>query len=191
MYCSYDFGRGQARVRAGISTLVGFVTACSALLDPVRAFADIKPVPAVQRTLSELGFDAGGADGIWGAKSIAALKAFQRSKGLNPSGFIDQASLYALFPIALASGDQLPPGSYRPASEHPMVSNEPAKAASEIERPEATTSTEGAGTTHTKKSDGGGAGAALFVGVAAVFLWAKYRSGKNKGNSSGRRRSRK
>ncbi|MDM9644786.1 peptidoglycan-binding domain-containing protein [Rhizobium sp. S163] len=77
-----------------IAVATGLVGLCFGM--PARA--EIKPVPQVQQTLSGDGFDAGTPDGIWGPKSIAALKAFQRSKGLNPSGVVDQASLHALFP---------------------------------------------------------------------------------------------
>ncbi|MGV2103975.1 peptidoglycan-binding domain-containing protein [Rhizobium sp. 21-4511-3d] len=106
-----DYWRLSARVYAGptLTTsgatlrydrtcIFAVATALVGLCFGVPARAEIKPVPQVQQTLSGEGFDAGTPDGIWGPKSVAALKAYQRSKGLNPSGVVDQASLRSLFP---------------------------------------------------------------------------------------------
>ncbi|WP_262983343.1 peptidoglycan-binding domain-containing protein [Paracoccus mutanolyticus] len=41
------------------------------------------------------GFDTGGADGKLGAKSVEAVKGFQRSRGMVPDGYAD-ANLLAL-----------------------------------------------------------------------------------------------
>lgn len=49
----------------------------------------------VQERLTALGFDTGGADGNVGAKTIAAIKAFQQSRGLVPDGY-PNAELLAL-----------------------------------------------------------------------------------------------
>ena len=43
-------------------------------------------VTALQNTLSKLGYDVGEADGIFGAKTEAAVKAFQESQGLSADG---------------------------------------------------------------------------------------------------------
>ena len=51
---------------------------------------------AVQRALGELGFDAGGVDGLWGSRSANALRAFQESRGLAATGRIDRATVEAL-----------------------------------------------------------------------------------------------
>jgi membrane-bound lytic murein transglycosylase B len=42
---------------------------------------------ALQQLLTQAGFDSGGADGKIGPKTIAAIKAFQRSKGLLTDGY--------------------------------------------------------------------------------------------------------
>ena len=67
----------------------------------------------VQRQLIDLGYLQGIADGIWGPRSTAAMKAFQSLNGLEVSGSIDSASRDALFsgnaitlPRGLSSGDK-------------------------------------------------------------------------------------
>lgn len=52
----------------------------------------------VQLALNQRGHDAGLPDGIWGRKSIAALKEFQKSAGLDIDGLIGPKTLAALFP---------------------------------------------------------------------------------------------
>lgn len=51
----------------------------------------------VQTQLLRLGFDPGPMDGIWGRRTIAALRAFQGSKGLQVDGILGPKSLKALF----------------------------------------------------------------------------------------------
>ncbi|MGW6778648.1 peptidoglycan-binding domain-containing protein [Brucella pseudogrignonensis] len=53
----------------------------------------------VQSELISRGFDPGSADGVWGRKSILALKKYQRENGLEEKGTIDKATLEKLFPI--------------------------------------------------------------------------------------------
>ncbi|AUW47272.1 hypothetical protein CUJ84_pRLN3000136 (plasmid) [Rhizobium leguminosarum] len=67
-----------------------------------QVHAEIRPVRDVQKALADQGFDAGSPDGIWGSKSVAALKGFQRAHGLTPSGIVTQDSLKALFPRSSA-----------------------------------------------------------------------------------------
>ncbi|QSX39030.1 lytic murein transglycosylase [Shewanella sedimentimangrovi] len=62
-------------------------------VQPVRSRASLK---ALQDKLNTLGFDAGKADGVLGAKSLAAIRAFQQSKGLIADGFADDATFEAL-----------------------------------------------------------------------------------------------
>jgi N-acetylmuramoyl-L-alanine amidase len=53
-------------------------------------------VAALQERLSELGFDAGRADGLFGSRTEAALKRFQQEYGLRPDGVCGPATLRAL-----------------------------------------------------------------------------------------------
>lgn len=54
-------------------------------------------VTRAQKRLIELGFLSGKADGLWGEKSAAALKLFQRANNLAATGEADEATLAALF----------------------------------------------------------------------------------------------
>jgi len=53
-------------------------------------------VKQAQEKLSEAGHDVGSADGILGPKTQKGLKEFQQSKGLQPSGQLDEKTLAAL-----------------------------------------------------------------------------------------------
>jgi peptidoglycan hydrolase-like protein with peptidoglycan-binding domain len=50
-------------------------------------------VRQVQQALQKSGFKAGRADGIWGRNTRMALKDFQRSKGIQGSGKLNQKTL--------------------------------------------------------------------------------------------------
>lgn len=51
---------------------------------------------AIQRALLSLGYDPGPADGIAGAKTKAAIVAFQRAAGLYPDGIVGPKTIMAL-----------------------------------------------------------------------------------------------
>ncbi|TBC87782.1 peptidoglycan-binding protein (plasmid) [Rhizobium leguminosarum] len=91
-------------IQAKFSTLAMACTFCA--ISTGQAYAEIRPVRDVQKALADQGFDAGTPDGIWGSKSVAALKGFQRAHGLTPSGVVTQDSLKSLFPSSNA--DALP-----------------------------------------------------------------------------------
>ncbi|MDD5672215.1 MAG: peptidoglycan-binding domain-containing protein, partial [Candidatus Omnitrophica bacterium] len=59
------------------------------LIDPAKiSQADVK---AVQTALKKLGFDPGTVDGLLGKKTQAAIRRFQKSKGLKVDGMLSQA----------------------------------------------------------------------------------------------------
>lgn len=53
-------------------------------------------VRQIQTKLNELGYDTGGADGIYGTKTKNAVTAFQKSKGLSADGIAGPKTLQAL-----------------------------------------------------------------------------------------------
>lgn len=55
-----------------------------------------KAVINIQVILNKNGFDAGAPDGVMGEKTVAAIKAFQSSKGLAPTGQVDDKLVSAL-----------------------------------------------------------------------------------------------
>lgn len=54
-------------------------------------------VTAIQAKLAALGFNPGPVDGIFGPKSLAAIKAFQKSRGLAADGIVGPLTWHALF----------------------------------------------------------------------------------------------
>ncbi|WP_136659860.1 peptidoglycan-binding protein [Nitratireductor sp. XY-223] len=50
-----------------------------------------KAVKNIQAILTKNGFDTGGVDGIMGARTVSAIKSFQESVGLEPTGEVDDA----------------------------------------------------------------------------------------------------
>ncbi|WPB77391.1 peptidoglycan-binding protein [Archangium violaceum] len=54
----------------------------------LREGARGEPVRALQNRLNQLGFNAGTADGAFGPKTEAAVKAFQKAKGLTADGVV-------------------------------------------------------------------------------------------------------
>jgi len=43
----------------------------------------------VQESLSAIGFNTGGADGVWGANTRKAIASWQSTVGKDPIGFLD------------------------------------------------------------------------------------------------------
>ena len=55
----------------------------------------------IQRGLQEAGFDPGGADGLLGPRTRAAIRGWQTSRGSRATGYLDGPSVAALRPSAL------------------------------------------------------------------------------------------
>ena len=49
-------------------------------------------VPALQRRLERLGYPVGRVDGDYGKKTVAAVQAFQKDRGLPATGNVDKAT---------------------------------------------------------------------------------------------------
>lgn len=63
---------------------------------------DTNDIAAIQRALLGKGFDPGPVDGIWGRRTIAAVRAFQRAEGLTVDGIYGPMTAARLFPQAAA-----------------------------------------------------------------------------------------
>jgi len=59
----------------------------------------------VQQALARIGLKPGPLDGIWGRQTVAAVRLFQMSRGLEPDGIVGPATLAALFPGTAISED--------------------------------------------------------------------------------------
>ncbi len=101
----------------GLTIVVAMAfTGLAAAEQPGAASADVRAqgeagrmstatVRMVQHSLIQGGYAVDAADGIWGPKTAAALREFQRAKGLEPSGQPDSKTLAALgVPLDGASG---------------------------------------------------------------------------------------
>jgi peptidoglycan hydrolase-like protein with peptidoglycan-binding domain len=76
-------------------------------------------VKQAQEKLSAAGHEAGPADGMIGPKTRDALKEFQQSKGIEPSGQLDRQTLAELGvsdAASASSGSSAAPGSSGPSS---------------------------------------------------------------------------
>ena len=75
----------------------------AALCSPIIAEPTTEEVRTAQQALHSLGYSAGKADGLMGARTKVAIKKFQRKEGLPVTGELDQATMHALgFPDATA-----------------------------------------------------------------------------------------
>jgi uncharacterized protein (TIGR02594 family) len=63
----------------------------------------------IQLALAKRGFDTGLPDGVWGRRTIAAVKGFQAKIGLTPDGIAGTRTLTALFPLDTAPIAMDPP----------------------------------------------------------------------------------
>jgi peptidoglycan hydrolase-like protein with peptidoglycan-binding domain len=71
-----------------------------------QAAADVE---RAQKTLKEMGHDPGPIDGVMGAQTSAALKAYQKKNGLDVTGQLDAATAARLGEAAPAASPAAPP----------------------------------------------------------------------------------
>ena len=100
------------RAGAGPGRLLAGLLLCAAALWPALPAAGSDPeVEAAQRRLVALGYEPGAVDGVMGRRTRSALRAFQRARGLTPTGRVDDATRAALrLPAKAAPG----PGTQAP-----------------------------------------------------------------------------
>ncbi|MDS7595485.1 TerB N-terminal domain-containing protein [Agrobacterium tumefaciens] len=89
-------------------SLALFSLALGILLLPLggEALSQSRTPREIQQALADRGYAVGTVDGVWGRRSIAALKAFQTSEGLPTTGVVDETTLKALVaPPQRSAGD--------------------------------------------------------------------------------------
>ncbi len=98
--------------------------------DTVRSGSKGNDARLVQERLIELGYMNGAADGVFGAKSVAALKAFQTKNGLTADGVAGSGTFEVLFShVALGVGyvplaTPTPEPDATPAPTYPAVTQD-------------------------------------------------------------------
>ena len=110
------FGARHEQARRALATvLVAFF--CLALAPPIEAPAQTVPwdLETIQHRLVDLGYDVGATDGLLGARTRAALRAFQADRRLPITGLPDGNTQRALFAAEPA----------RAAADHPTPSDDP------------------------------------------------------------------
>jgi S1-C subfamily serine protease len=85
-------------------------------------------VASAQRLLDSLGFDPGPADGVMGPRTQGAIAAFQRTRGLAPTGQLDGQTVAALRAASAAAPLQSPDGKPPPVAAAPRPGGGPAVA---------------------------------------------------------------
>jgi murein L,D-transpeptidase YcbB/YkuD len=80
-------------------------------------------VRQVQRKLNETGYNSGGVDGIWGPRTEAAVRNFQRAKGLQVTGRLNEQTLQALGVDEAGQSAQTSGEAQETRSEEPSQKN--------------------------------------------------------------------
>jgi peptidoglycan hydrolase-like protein with peptidoglycan-binding domain len=92
------------------------LTALTAAPLLARAGADIE---RVQTALKQNGHDPGPIDGVSGPRTTAALKAYQKAQGLEPTGRLDEATRAKLDASAKSESTSQAGGDTRPSPVDP------------------------------------------------------------------------
>jgi hypothetical protein len=80
----------------GFAEIVLVIISVSGILGAQFAAAYDPIVFEAQKKLDELGYDVGKPDGIWGNKSVEAVKSFQHDTGLAETGKLDELTKFRL-----------------------------------------------------------------------------------------------
>jgi peptidoglycan hydrolase-like protein with peptidoglycan-binding domain len=78
------------------TALLAAITATFLVITAVPALAGDAAVEQAQQSLKQAGHDPGPVDGVAGARTTAALKAYQKANGLSVTGRLDDATLARL-----------------------------------------------------------------------------------------------
>ena len=83
------------------------------------AEADRAQVERAQRALKDAGHDPGAIDGVVGAQTTAALKAYQKQQGLTPTGRLDEPTIAKLGGGEPSASTAPPGGGQKPSPADP------------------------------------------------------------------------
>lgn len=106
-------GELDAHTLAALGLLPGGSQAASASRNgQVPRPADLDPaaIRMIQQALSRHGYKVGAADGVWGDRTVEALRDFQRSRGIEPLG---EPDVYTLVALELLPGSEKRPAAGR------------------------------------------------------------------------------
>ena len=99
-YASADDARqaalAECRSRGGGSGCIVRAWGCNSLVVEEGLNLDLAARRRIQRGLAAGGFDPGGADGLFGPRTRAAIRRWQSSRGARSTGYLDGASAAAL-----------------------------------------------------------------------------------------------
>lgn len=124
--------------RGGTSCIVR-VWGCNGLVVEEGLGLDRAARQQIQRGLQAAGFDPGGADGLFGPRTRAAIRGWQASRGTRATGYLDGPSAAALRPSALG---QRPFRQRDPAGAGAVAATAPAVSAAQ-QQPAASAELEG------------------------------------------------
>lgn len=111
-------GGGLPGAESGAAGKSGFIRSQKAPPQPSRPGQRGSQVLALQRALEETGYLAQGEDGLFGARTRAAVASFQADHGLAPTGQADRDTVWLLFRKPKpGKGDTLMPYWYGGGSE--------------------------------------------------------------------------
>jgi peptidoglycan hydrolase-like protein with peptidoglycan-binding domain len=79
-----------AMVLVGVPVLAGGGTVARGGVEPSLTTDEVR---SVQSTLRDLGYDVGDVDGAVGARTRDAIRAFQRDRGLEPTGHLSERTI--------------------------------------------------------------------------------------------------
>ena len=122
------FGSGMSAAATATPTPAPTPTPLPQMVKPtttVRSGSKGNDAKLVQQRLIELKYLTGTADGAFGTKSVAALKAFQKKNGLVADGVAGSGTNAVLFSYTALAADYVPIATPAPATPTPVPSYAP------------------------------------------------------------------
>ena len=95
-YAARQAALSECRSRGGGSGCIVRAWGCNSPVVEEGLNLDLAARRQIQQGLAAGGFDPGGADGLFGPRTRAAIRRWQSSRGARPTGYLDGASAEAL-----------------------------------------------------------------------------------------------